>query len=110
LTRIARALKSLFGGRRRAPRGGGRQGLSVAVRCGKCGECIPVRIDRDHELQAEYAAEAAEGAPATAFVLRKEVVGANCQNLVRFTIRFDAKLRALERSIEGGEFVEPEQQ
>ena len=92
-----------------SPRRGG-SAMSMEVRCEKCGELIPVRIDKDLDLQAEYEDDAPEGARPTAYVLRKEVVGAKCQNLIRFTIRFDEARSPVEYDIEGGEFVEPEQE
>ena len=108
--RLIRALKRLFGGRKEPVIGAGRRAFTLTIKCDKCGELIVIRIDQDHELQAEYDDEAAEGAQPTQYLLRKEIVGADCQNLIRLTIRFDADLHPLERTIEGGEFVEPEQE
>ncbi len=108
--RLTRALKHLFGGGKEPVIGAGRRAFTLTVRCDKCGELIEVRIDQDHELQAEYDKDATEGARPTQYLLRKEIVGADCQNLIRLTIRFDADLHPLERTIEGGEFVEPEQE
>ncbi len=107
---LSKALNRLFYGQDvPSPRRGG-SALTLEVTCGKCGEVIPVRIDKDLDLQAEYEDDAPEGARPKGYVLRKEVVGANCQNLVRFTIRFDANRSPVEYEIEGGEFVEPEQE
>ena len=106
--RLSKALNRLFEGARGRSLKGGGHAFSLVVRCGKCGELIRVRIDKDHELQAEYAEDAAEGDHPTQYLLCKEVVGANCQNLIRFTLRFGADQRLCELSIEGGEFVEPE--
>jgi hypothetical protein len=106
--RLSKALNRLFEGARGPSLKGGGHAFSLIVRCGKCGELIRVRIDKDNELQAEYGDDAAEGDHPTGYVLRKEIVGANCQNLIHFTLRFDANQRLCELSIEGGEFVEPE--
>lgn len=108
--RLTTALKRVFSGGKDPVMGAGRRAFTLTVRCDKCGELIEVRIDQDHEFQAEYDDEATEGARPTQYLLRKEIVGADCQNLIRFTIRFDADLHPVERSIEGGELVEPEQE
>jgi len=99
----------LLGGCKEPSLASGGSSLSLVVRCEECGELIAVRIDKDRELQAEYD-EATGGARPTQYLLRKEIVGADCQNLISFTIRLDAELRVVERGIEGGEFIEPEQE
>ena len=65
-----------------------------------------MRVDRDHELQAVYAEDAEEGDHPLEYVLRKEVLGEGCQNLVRFCLHFDCNHGLMESQIEGGEFVE----
>lgn len=82
--------------------------FKLIVRCARCGEVIPLRVDRDHELQSVHASEAEEGDPPVEYILRKELVGEGCQNLIRFTIRFDCDHGLLDSEIEGGEFVEEE--
>ncbi len=82
--------------------------FTLQVKCGACGEEIPVRIDRDHEVQPEYAADADEGDPPTQWLLHKEIVGSGCQNLISFTIRFDCDQGLMDSSIEGGEFLLPQ--
>ena len=92
---LSKALNRLFSRQNApSPRRGG-SAMSMEVRCEKCGELIPVRIDKDLDLQAEY---------------EDDAVGAKCQNLIRFTIRFDEARSPVEYDIEGGEFVEPEQE
>lgn len=80
--------------------------FELVVRCERCGEIIPVRVDRDHELQSVHAPDAEEGARPLEYVLRKELVGEDCQNLIRFTIRFDCDHGLLNSEIVGGEFHE----
>ena len=80
----------------------------IAVRCGRCGEIIRLRIDRDHELQSVYAPDAEEGDEPVEHLLRKEIVGDRCQNLIRFTIRFSCDHGLIASEIEGGEFVDEE--
>lgn len=106
LTKLAEALERLFEGSEGEPLVCLARSFTLTVRCERCGEVIPVRIDRDHELQAVHAEDAEEGDRPLEYVLRKEVVGEDCQNLVRFTLRFDCDHGLLESQIEGGEFVE----
>lgn len=82
--------------------------FTLTVRCQQCGEIIRVRIDRDHELQSVYPEDAEEGDDPQGYVLRKEIVGEDCQNLIRFTIHFDRDRGLVASEIEGGEFIEDE--
>ena len=79
--------------------------FTVEVECDRCGEIIPVRIDRDHEVQPQYSLEAEEGDHPDEWLLRKEVVGSNCQNLVRFALTFGSDQCLKSSAIEGGKFV-----
>lgn len=78
--------------------------FTIEVQCDRCGEVIAVRIDRDHEVQQEYAPDAEEGDHPIRWILRKEVVGKNCQNLVRFTIVFGPDQCLHSSTIDGGHF------
>ena len=80
----------------------------MQVECDRCGEVIAVRIDRDHEVQPQYAQDAEEGDHPDEWLLHKEVVGAQCQNLIRFTIAFGGDQCLVSSSIDGGRFVQPE--
>ena len=65
-----------------------------------------MRVDRDHELQAVYAEDANEGDRPLEYELCKELVGERCQNLIRFTIKFNCDHGLIDSQISGGEFVE----
>lgn len=107
LAKLAEALERLFdSGEDEPPLVCSVRSFTLTVRCERCGEVIPVRIDRDHELQAVYAEDAEEGDQPLEYILRKELVGSDCQNLVRFTLRFDCDHGLLDSQIQGGEFVE----
>ena len=85
--------------------------LHVKVQCERCGEVIPVRVDKANDLMAEFADhddEADEHRPPDGYTLHKEVVGRKCQNVVRFTMWFDDQRRATGRDIHGAKFVECE--
>ena len=106
LAKLAEALERLFDTDEGEPLVCSARSFTLTVRCGRCGEVITVRIDRDHELQAVYAEDAEEGDQPLRYILRKELVGEDCQNLIRFTIRFDCDHGMLDSEITGGEFVE----
>ena len=106
LSRLARALEHLFAGDGKGPPLCAMRAFPIVVRCDRCGEIIRLRIDRDHELQSVYAPDAEEGDDPIEYVLRKEIVGDNCQNLIRFTIRFDCDHGLISSEIEGGQFVD----
>ncbi len=106
LTRLARALERLFSGHGDQPPVCALRAFPIAVRCARCGEVIHLRIDRDHELQSVYAPDAAEGDEPVEYVLRKEIVGDLCQNLIRFTVHFDCDHGLISSEIEGGEFLD----
>jgi len=107
LTKLARALDRLFAGAGdTAPLVCSARNFILTVKCDRCGEIIRLRTDRDHELQSVYAVDAEEGDEPVEYLLRKEIVGEDCQNLIRFTLRFDCDHGLLSSEIEGGEFVE----
>ena len=86
--------------------------LRLVVKCERCGELIRARVDKAHELQCEY--ERANGSRTdeeeeprpTGYTLIKELVGANCQNLVHVEMHFDSHRHITARHVEGGEFAE----
>jgi len=106
LAKLAEALERLFDGSDGEPLVCSARSFTLTVRCDRCGEVIPVRIDRDHELQSVYAEDADEGDHPIEYILRKELVGEGCQNLLRFTLRFSCDHGLLESQITGGTFIE----
>jgi len=106
--RLRQAIQRLISGPAEKPLCCDVRAFTVEVQCDRCGEIIPVRIDRDHEIQPEYARDAEEGDHPIRWHLRKEVVGSDCQDLVRFSITFGADQCLVSSSIEGGHFVLPE--
>jgi len=66
--------------------------VRIVVECAKCGEHIAARIEKAHELQEVYAEEPPpddEEEHAVGYMLRKELVGANCQNIISLQLAFD---------------------
>lgn len=99
---LKRIASSLFGG-------GGREEEDVHweyVRCSRCGEKIPVRIDLRNELTPQY--EEGEGA----YYVRKGVVGSGqsrCFQTIEVELFFDSSRRLTSRYISGGEFITKEE-
>lgn len=76
------------------------------VRCSRCGEKIPVRVNLRNELAAQY--EGGEGA----YYARKGVVGTGktrCFQMIEVDLYFDSQRRPLSRYITGGEFITKEE-
>ncbi|MCO6451429.1 MAG: hypothetical protein J5I90_11640 [Caldilineales bacterium] len=74
------------------------------VRCNRCGEVIPVRIDLLNDISPDYASGQ--------YVVRKTVVGngANrCFERIEVTVYFDKNKRLLSQEAVMGEIVEPEE-
>jgi len=91
-------IMSLFSGS-----GGGEKGVyRTTVRCSRCGEEIPVRVDLRRELTPQYSE--GEGA----YYVRKGVVGSGenrCFRTIDVRLTFDAQKRLVSREISGGTFV-----
>ncbi|MHB1131171.1 MAG: hypothetical protein ACYC4L_02165 [Chloroflexota bacterium] len=81
-------------------------GMLYAVKCRRCGEVVKVRADRRFDLEQDFGGPGDEVA---GYVLRKEVLGNNCPQLMRLTVHFDRGYREVERDVEGGELVQPDQ-
>ena len=76
------------------------------VRCSRCGEKIPVRVDLRNELTPQY--EGGEGA----YYVRKGVVGggkSRCFQMIEVELFFDLHRRLVSRYISSGEFITKEE-
>ncbi len=91
-------ITSLFSGR-----GVGEKDVyQTIVRCSRCGEQIPVRVDLQRELTPQY------GEREGAYYVRKGVVGSGenrCFQTIDVRLTFDAQKRLISREISGGTFV-----
>jgi len=91
------SFKALFGGRE----GRDESGYWVHVRCRRCGEPIKTRIDLRNELSPRD-----EGG----YFVRKTLVGSGrCFERVEVTLIFDENRRLVDREIEQGDFIAPEE-
>lgn len=71
------------------------------VQCERCGAPVAVRADRRYDLNPD---ESGAG-----YVLVKEIMDDRCFQLMRAEVRLDASYRVVERTIEGGRFLSPEE-
>jgi hypothetical protein len=74
----------------------------TTVRCSRCGEEIPVRINLNRELTPQY------GEEEVAYYVNKGVVGSGenrCFQTIDVHLTFDAQKRVISRQISGGAFV-----
>jgi len=97
-----RRIAALFAG------GGGERGIyRTTVRCDRCGEEIPVRVDLGRELTPTY------GERTGAYHVRKGVVGSGmnrCFRTIDVRLTFDEEKRIVDREARGGSFVDEERQ
>ncbi len=75
------------------------------VQCSQCDEKIRVRVNREHDLSAEF-----EGGdfPASYYV-HKEVIGNGCFRRIKVDLHFDGRRVLTEQKIEGGAFITQEE-
>jgi len=100
ITRLVGRLAALLSG------GSRDEGIyRTAVRCGRCGEEIPVRVDLSRELTPTYGEQ--EGA----YHVRKGVVGSGenrCFRTLVVRLTFDREKEVVGREVKGGSFVDGE--
>jgi len=84
--------------------GGDSRNYWVNVRCKRCGEVITSRIDLFNDLSKDF--ETGQ------YMTRKVLIGsgeARCFQKIEVTLIFDKNKRLIDRSISGGDFLEPEE-
>jgi len=97
-------LSKLFGkGKGKSRDVGDPHGLHLYFKCDKCGEVIPVRVDKRNDLNRQ------EGGPGP-LLLRKEVMGSGrCFELIRAEIWLDANYTVVQADVDGGRLVSQEE-
>jgi hypothetical protein len=105
---FGRLARALFGGS-----GGGRDSGSPAVdsaggnafwlyvKCNACGEKIRVRVNREHDLSADFGG----GDTPSGYFGHKEIVGRNCFRRIKVDLHFDSRRSLVEQTIDGGTFI-----
>jgi hypothetical protein len=96
-------LKRLFSGGESSEgrQAGDPKGMYFYVRSNRCDEVIQVRLDRANDLSIQ------DYTPTT-YYTRKLIVGTKCFDRMEAEFTFDANRRLIEKSVQGGTFVEYE--
>ena len=76
--------------------------ISFNIKCGKCQEIITVHVSPTNDLMNQYT-DLKDSGPA--YILKKEVLGNNCNNLMKLTVEFDKNYNVISKSAEGGEVI-----
>jgi hypothetical protein len=103
---FGRLFGALFG-QRSAPAGdsAGGNAFWLYVECNACHEKIRVRVNREHDLSAEY-----DGSDTpSSYVAHKEIVGNQCFRRIKVDLTFDSRRQQTEQHIEGGRFISREE-
>jgi len=83
--------------------------LWVYVKCDRCSEVIPVRINLKEEVQENYDTSKEKSC---AFYVRKEVCGSGknrCFARINLYLEFDSQFKVTGKEIKGGTFVTKEE-
>jgi len=75
--------------------------ITFWVKCDKCGEEIKVLINKRTDLINEY--ENSQDKPS--YLLKKEVLGNNCQNLIKLIVGFDKNYNVVYNNVENGKLI-----
>jgi hypothetical protein len=78
-------------------------GYWITVKCRRCGEEIPVRINLFNDLSIEYS----EDGKTAQYFCRKGILGSNglCFQMIELELRFDSQRRLIDHEITGGELI-----
>ncbi len=106
---LVQRLREMFLGTKPPDSNGTAPALMIKIRCDQCGEEISTRVEKAHALQEQY--ETTEGKEAeqpkvSGYLLQKELLGEDCQQIICLTMHFDAATRLTGYEIEGGELLE----
>ncbi len=72
--------------------------------CDKCGEEITVRASKTSDISRVY--EGDEVPSGAEYLLRKEILGNDCNNLIYITVYLGPGYRIISKEITGGRFAE----
>jgi hypothetical protein len=105
---LQRLLGGLFGsgGSGRPQDGAGGNAFFAYVRCNACGEVIRVRVNREHDLSAEFEGESDV---ASGYHAHKEIVGRNCFRRIGLDLSFDSQRRQVDQRVTGGTVISREE-
>jgi len=85
------------------PADSGSKFITFQIICDKCGEEITVKASKTSDISKLYEGEGPGGAE---YLLRKEILGNNCNNLMNITVYFGPGYNSISTDITGGKFVD----
>ena len=85
------------------PADSGLKFINFNIICGRCKEEIAVKASKTSDISRLYEGEGPDGAE---YLLRKEILGNKCNNLVYITIYFDSGYNVISKEISGGKFAD----
>lgn len=85
------------------PADSGSRFITFNIICGRCKEEITVRASRTSDISRIYEGEGPDGAE---YLLRKEILGNKCNNLIYITVYFGPGYNVISREITGGKFAD----
>ena len=71
------------------------------VKCSDCGEEVKVKIHRSSDFQIEYSSRN----PEHCYTIKKEIIGADCFNLMRLTLALTKNAGVLFSDAKACEFI-----
>jgi hypothetical protein len=77
--------------------------INFNVQCNRCGEEIIVNVRRSSDISRLYEEEGPAG---PAFLLRKEILGKKCNNLIYLTAYFGENYNLISSEISGAKIIE----
>ena len=77
--------------------------ITFNVQCNRCGEEIIVNVRRSSDISRLYEEE---GPAVSAFLLRKEILGKKCNNLIYLTAYFGENYNLISSEISGAKIIE----
>ena len=86
------------------PADSGSRFITFNIICGRCKEEITVKASKTSDISRLYEGDEAPGG--AEYLLRKEILGNKCNNLVYITIYFDSGYNVISKEISGGKFAD----
>jgi hypothetical protein len=93
-------LKNLF----TMPPDSGTKFITFNILCDRCKEEITVKASKTSDISRLYEGDEAPGG--AEYLLRKEILGNKCNNLVYITVYFGSGYSVISKEISGGKFTD----
>jgi len=86
------------------PADSGSKFITFNIICGRCKEEIIVKASKTSDISRLY--EGDETPDGAEYLLRKEILGNKCNNLVHITVYFGSGYNVISKEISGGKFAD----